>query len=127
MVATLIASIAFVAIFNLPGQYFQDVNSGEDIGEAQIAKLTGFRVFCLMNVTALFISFAVVVVQITLVDIPLLFRIGTISPSSTPFSPSSLGSEDGGIIHSRTSQTRADLDGCCFCTREGRRGFTPPR
>ncbi|ONM59259.1 hypothetical protein ZEAMMB73_Zm00001d022000 [Zea mays] len=35
MVATLIASIAFVVIFNLPGQYFQDVNSGGDIGEAQ--------------------------------------------------------------------------------------------
>ncbi|AQK74646.1 ankyrin repeat-containing protein [Zea mays] len=67
MVATLIASIAFVAIFNLPGQYFQDVNSGGDIGEAQIAKLTGFRVFCLLNATALFISLAVVVVQITLV------------------------------------------------------------
>ncbi|XP_020406314.1 ankyrin repeat-containing protein At2g01680 [Zea mays] len=31
MVATLIASIAFVVIFNLPGQYFQDVNSGGDI------------------------------------------------------------------------------------------------
>jgi hypothetical protein len=29
----------------------------------------------------------------SLVDIPLLFRIGIISPSSTPFSPSSLGSE----------------------------------
>jgi hypothetical protein len=37
MVATLIASIAFVVIFNLPGQYFQDVNSGGDIGEAQTA------------------------------------------------------------------------------------------
>ncbi|KAG2661360.1 ankyrin repeat-containing protein At2g01680-like isoform X1 [Panicum virgatum] len=67
MVATLIASIAFVAIFNLPGQYFQDVNNGGDIGEAHIAKLNGFRVFCLLNATALFISLAVVVVQITLV------------------------------------------------------------
>ena len=37
MVATLIASIAFIAIFNFPGQYFQDVNSGGDIGEAQTA------------------------------------------------------------------------------------------
>jgi hypothetical protein len=67
MVATLIASIAFIAIFNFPGQYFQDVNSGGDIGEAQIAKLTGFRVFCLLNATALFSSLVVVVMQITLV------------------------------------------------------------
>ncbi|KAL6911452.1 hypothetical protein ACP4OV_000257 [Aristida adscensionis] len=66
MVATLIASIAFVSIFNLPGQYFQDVKDG-DIGEAKIAKLNGFRVFCLLNAIALFISLAVVVVQITLV------------------------------------------------------------
>jgi uncharacterized membrane protein YccC len=44
MVATLIASIAFVSILNLPGQYYQNTASGEDIGEAKIAKLTGFRV-----------------------------------------------------------------------------------
>jgi hypothetical protein len=67
MVATLIASIAFVSIFNLPGQYYQNTASGEDIGEAKIVKLTGFRVFYLLNATALFISLAVVVVQITLV------------------------------------------------------------
>ncbi|KAI4964442.1 hypothetical protein ZWY2020_005799 [Hordeum vulgare] len=34
---------------------------------AYISKLTGFRVFCLLNAIALFISLAVVVVQITLV------------------------------------------------------------
>ncbi|URE07664.1 Ankyrin repeat-containing protein [Musa troglodytarum] len=63
MVAVLIASIAFMAIFNLPGQYLQD---GE-VGKANIANERGFRVFCLLNATALFISLAVVVVQITLV------------------------------------------------------------
>jgi hypothetical protein len=67
LVATLIASIAFVSIFNLPGQYYQDAKSGGEIGEAYISKLTGFRVFCLLNAIALFISLAVVVVQITLV------------------------------------------------------------
>ncbi|XP_072973714.1 ankyrin repeat-containing protein At2g01680 [Typha angustifolia] len=64
LVAVLIASIAFVAIFNLPGQYQQD---GNDAGKAKIAGHTGFHVFCLLNATALFISLAVVVVQITLV------------------------------------------------------------
>ncbi|XP_078160041.1 ankyrin repeat family protein [Carex rostrata] len=60
LVAVLIASIAFMAIFNLPGQYSQT-------GEAYIADRIGFRTFCLLNATALFISLAVVVAQITLV------------------------------------------------------------
>ncbi|XP_078444490.1 ankyrin repeat family protein isoform X2 [Wolffia australiana] len=60
VVAVLIASIAFTAIFNLPGQY--DSN-----GRANIAEEVGFRAFCLLNAMALFISLAVVVVQITLV------------------------------------------------------------
>nr|DAD35767.1 TPA_asm: hypothetical protein HUJ06_006407 [Nelumbo nucifera] len=64
VVAVLFASIAFMGIFNLPGQYFQD---GEDAGKAHIADHVGFRVFCLLNATSLFISLAVVVVQITLV------------------------------------------------------------
>ncbi|PKA47178.1 Ankyrin repeat-containing protein [Apostasia shenzhenica] len=64
VVAVLVASIAFVAIFNLPGQYVQD---GPEVGRAVIARHTGFRVFCLLNATALFLSLAVVVVQITLV------------------------------------------------------------
>lgn len=64
VVAVLIASIAFMAIFNLPGQYFHDHS---DAGEAQIADDIGFRVFCILNATALFIALAVVVVQITLV------------------------------------------------------------
>ncbi|KAG9444478.1 hypothetical protein H6P81_015818 [Aristolochia fimbriata] len=64
VVAVLIASVAFMAIFNLPGQY---VDEGNDVGKAKIADQKGFQIFCLMNATALFISLAVVVVQITLV------------------------------------------------------------
>ncbi|KAK4754499.1 hypothetical protein SAY87_002603 [Trapa incisa] len=64
VVAVLFASIAFLAIFNLPGQYIQ---IGPKAGEANIAHEVGFRVFCLLNATSLFISLAVVVVQITLV------------------------------------------------------------
>lgn len=64
VVAVLFASIAFLAIFNLPGQYFTE---GSHVGQAEIAGRTGFRVFCLLNATSLFISLAVVVVQITLV------------------------------------------------------------
>lgn len=64
VVAVLFASIAFLAIFNLPGQYIQD---GAETGKANIADSVGFQVFCLLNATSLFISLAVVVVQITLV------------------------------------------------------------
>ncbi|KAK1419881.1 hypothetical protein QVD17_29301 [Tagetes erecta] len=66
VVAVLFASIAFLAIFNLPGQYLY---SGKQAGEADIAQshTAAFRAFCLFNATSLFISLAVVVVQITLV------------------------------------------------------------
>ncbi|CAI0383387.1 unnamed protein product [Linum tenue] len=64
VVAVLFASIAFLAIFNLPGQYIAE---GPDAGKANVADNIGFRVFCLLNATSLFISLAVVVVQITLV------------------------------------------------------------
>ncbi|XP_068663248.1 ankyrin repeat-containing protein At2g01680-like isoform X1 [Aristolochia californica] len=64
VVAVLIASVAFMAIFNLPGLY---VDQGKDVGMAHIADHKGFQVFCLLDATALFISLAVVVVQITLV------------------------------------------------------------
>lgn len=64
-VAVLFASIAFLAIFNLPGKY---VTSELDEGKANIADHVGFRIFCLLNATFLFISLAVVVVvHITLV------------------------------------------------------------
>ncbi|OIW01957.1 hypothetical protein TanjilG_13821 [Lupinus angustifolius] len=64
VVSVLFASIAFLAIFNLPGQYLMQ---GPEAGKANIADKVGFRVFCLLNSTSLFISLAVVVVQITLV------------------------------------------------------------
>ncbi|MBA0849851.1 hypothetical protein Goshw_021510 [Gossypium schwendimanii] len=63
VVAVLFASIAFLAIFNLPGEY---VTSEPDEGKANIADHVGFCIFCLLNATSLFISLAVVV-QITLV------------------------------------------------------------
>ncbi|KAG5041749.1 hypothetical protein JHK85_014225 [Glycine max] len=65
VVAVLFASIAFLAIFNLPGQYITE--EGQEIGKANIADHVSFQVFCLLNSTSLFISLAVVVVQITLV------------------------------------------------------------
>lgn len=64
VVAVLFASIAFIAIFNLPGQYVMD---GSEAGKANIAGSIAFRIFCLLNAISLFISLAVVVVQITLV------------------------------------------------------------
>ncbi|XP_020221782.1 ankyrin repeat-containing protein At2g01680 [Cajanus cajan] len=66
VVAVLFASIAFLAIFNLPGQY---ITEGPEAGEANIASHhhVGFQVFCFLNSTSLFISLSVVVVQITLV------------------------------------------------------------
>ncbi|TYJ49835.1 hypothetical protein E1A91_A01G163200v1 [Gossypium mustelinum] len=64
VIAVLFASIAFLAIFNLPGEY---VTSEPDEGKANIADHVGFRIFCLLNATSLFMSLAVVVVQITLV------------------------------------------------------------
>ncbi|KAI5382801.1 hypothetical protein KIW84_070278 [Lathyrus oleraceus] len=64
LIAVLFASIAFLAIFNLPGQYIME---GPQTGKSNIADHVGFQVFCLLNSTSLFISLAVVVVQITLV------------------------------------------------------------
>ncbi|PQM42952.1 ankyrin repeat-containing protein [Prunus yedoensis var. nudiflora] len=64
VVAVLFASIAFLAMFNLPGQY---VKEGPEAGTANIADSVGFKVFYLLNATSLFMSLAVVVVQITLV------------------------------------------------------------
>lgn len=64
VVAVLFASIAFLAIFNLPGQY---LSQGSEVGKSNIANTNAFRVFCLLNANSLFISLAVVVVQITLV------------------------------------------------------------
>lgn len=64
VVAVLFASIAFLAIFNLPGNY---IKKGHETGKANMAKQVGFQVFYLLNAISLFVSLAVVVVQITLV------------------------------------------------------------
>lgn len=64
VVAVLFASIAFMALFNLPGQYRK---KQPEEGKANIADNVAFSAFCLLNATSLFISLAVVVVQITLV------------------------------------------------------------
>ncbi|XP_020233098.1 ankyrin repeat-containing protein At2g01680 [Cajanus cajan] len=64
VVAVLFGSIAFMALFSLPGQYRK---KQPEAGKANIAGDVAFSVFCLLNATALFISLAVVVVQITLV------------------------------------------------------------
>ncbi|XP_052726055.1 ankyrin repeat-containing protein At2g01680 isoform X2 [Vigna angularis] len=64
VVSVLFGSIAFMALFSLPGQYRK---KQPEAGEANIAHDVAFSAFCLLNATALFISLAVVVVQITLV------------------------------------------------------------
>ncbi|KAK7348915.1 hypothetical protein VNO80_23687 [Phaseolus coccineus] len=64
VVSVLFGSIAFMALFSLPGQYRK---KQPEAGEANIADDVAFSAFCLLNATALFISLAVVVVQITLV------------------------------------------------------------
>ncbi|CAI8605440.1 unnamed protein product [Vicia faba] len=64
VVAVLFASIAFMALFTLPGQYRM---IHPEAGKANISHDVAFSVFCLLNATSLFISLAVVVVQITLV------------------------------------------------------------
>ncbi|KAL9235991.1 hypothetical protein vseg_010707 [Gypsophila vaccaria] len=60
VVAVLFATVAFAAIFTVPG-------GDLDNGEAVIASTTSFKVFYIFNAIALFTSLSVVVVQITLV------------------------------------------------------------
>ncbi|RWW13458.1 hypothetical protein GW17_00022832 [Ensete ventricosum] len=60
VVAVLFATVAFAAIFTVPG-------GSEDDGIAVAVHATAFRVFFIFNAVALFTSLAVVVVQITLV------------------------------------------------------------
>ncbi|XP_054778273.1 ankyrin repeat-containing protein At5g02620-like [Prosopis cineraria] len=74
VVAVLIATVAFAAIFNIPGQY-PDLQNGKalppgmSVGEAYIAPQMGFLIFIIFDSTALFISLAVVVVQTSVVVI----------------------------------------------------------
>ncbi|XP_019452558.1 PREDICTED: ankyrin repeat-containing protein ITN1-like isoform X2 [Lupinus angustifolius] len=60
VVAVLFATVAFAAIFTVPGGDF-------DSGTAVVATGTAFKIFFIFNAIALFTSLAVVVVQITLV------------------------------------------------------------
>ncbi|KAK6933260.1 Ankyrin repeat [Dillenia turbinata] len=60
VVAVLFATVAFAAIFTVPG-------GDNDDGSAVVAGSTSFKIFFIFNAIALFTSLAVVVVQITLV------------------------------------------------------------
>lgn len=72
VVAVLIATVAFAAIFTVPGQYVDDPNNippGLSLGEANIAPKVAFLIFFVFDSIALFISLAVVVVQTSVVVI----------------------------------------------------------
>ncbi|CAO2840009.1 unnamed protein product [Amaranthus hypochondriacus] len=72
VVAVLIATVAFAAIFTVPGQYVDDpdhVPPGSSLGEANIAPKAAFLIFFVFDSVALFISLAVVVVQTSVVVI----------------------------------------------------------
>lgn len=71
VVAVLIATVAFAAIFTVPGQYIdsEDLSPGLTLGEAYIASQLPFMIFFIFDSVALFISLAVVVVQTSLVVI----------------------------------------------------------
>lgn len=72
VVAVLIATVAFAAIFTVPGQYADDpenVPPGYSLGEANIAPQIPFILFFIFDSIALFISLAVVVVQTSVVVI----------------------------------------------------------
>ncbi|XP_031094887.1 ankyrin repeat-containing protein ITN1-like [Ipomoea triloba] len=60
VVAVLFATVAFAAIFTVPG-------GDDDYGMAVAVTYTSFQIFFIFNAVALFTSLAVVVVQITLV------------------------------------------------------------
>eukprot|EP00252_Welwitschia_mirabilis_P021767 TRINITY_DN5682_c0_g1_i1.p1 TRINITY_DN5682_c0_g1~~TRINITY_DN5682_c0_g1_i1.p1 ORF type:complete len:585 (-),score=129.49 TRINITY_DN5682_c0_g1_i1:55-1809(-) len=64
VVAVLIATIAFAGIFAVPGQYY---GSGDTAGQALISHKIAFQIFIIVDSVALFVSLAVVVLQITLV------------------------------------------------------------
>ncbi|KAJ8527591.1 hypothetical protein K7X08_015042 [Anisodus acutangulus] len=69
VVAVLIATVAFAAIYTVPGQYVEDKTDGVSLGEAHIARKASFIIFFLFDSMALFISIAVVVVQTSVVVI----------------------------------------------------------
>ncbi|KDP44171.1 hypothetical protein JCGZ_05638 [Jatropha curcas] len=72
VVAVLIATVAFAAIFTVPGQYVEDQNEmppGQSLGAANIARRAPFLIFFVFDSIALFISLAVVIVQTSVVVI----------------------------------------------------------
>lgn len=72
VVAVLIATVAFAAIFTVPGQFVDDPNNipeGMILGEANISPEAPFIIFFVFDSIALFISLAVVVVQTSVVVI----------------------------------------------------------
>ncbi|XP_052172748.1 ankyrin repeat-containing protein At5g02620 [Diospyros lotus] len=69
VVAVLIATVAFAAIFTIPGQYVEDETDGSSLGQANIAKKAAFIIFFISDSAALFISLAVVLVQTSVVVI----------------------------------------------------------
>ncbi|RWW31744.1 hypothetical protein GW17_00003624, partial [Ensete ventricosum] len=71
VVAVLIATVAFAAIFTVPGEYVESDNlaPGLTLGEANVAHQTPFMIFFVFDSVALFISLAVVVVQTSVVVI----------------------------------------------------------
>ncbi|KAL5997938.1 hypothetical protein ACLOJK_008872 [Asimina triloba] len=69
VVAVLIATVAFAAIFTVPGQFVENKTHGFQVGQAYIAKQAAFMIFLIFDSAALFISLAVVVVQTSVVVI----------------------------------------------------------
>lgn len=69
VVAVLIATVAFAAIFTVPGQYVEVPTKGASLGQAYIARTPAFLIFFVFDSLALFISLAVVVVQTSVVVI----------------------------------------------------------
>jgi magnesium-transporting ATPase (P-type) len=69
VVAVLIATVAFAAIFTVPGQYVENKTPNTSLGQAHIANNPAFIIFVVFDSLALFISLAVVVVQTSVVVI----------------------------------------------------------
>ncbi|KAH8497174.1 hypothetical protein H0E87_019755 [Populus deltoides] len=67
VVAVLFATVAFAAIFTVPGGDRDSPSGDRDSGTAVMVTHASFKIFFIFNAIALFTSLAVVVVQITLV------------------------------------------------------------
>ncbi|KAM7272855.1 hypothetical protein ACFE04_027519 [Oxalis oulophora] len=64
VVAVLIATVAFAAIFTVPGQFNEKSKAGSSLGQAKIADKPAFLIFFVTDSLALFVSLAVVVVHV---------------------------------------------------------------